>query len=78
MNPLSDDAQDQIDRLLFNLSSFLNGQRHAVSKEPLTMGVAISMGRVLAGNIGATQRMEYTVIGEPVNLAVRLVDGGLP
>ncbi|HIG47227.1 MAG TPA: hypothetical protein EYQ20_12650 [candidate division Zixibacteria bacterium] len=42
------------------------------------MGVAISMGRVLAGNIGATQRMEYTVIGEPVNLAVRLVDGGLP
>jgi hypothetical protein len=61
LNPLSDDAQDQIDRLLFNLSSFLNGQRHAVSKEPLTMGVAISMGRVLAGNIGATQRMEYTV-----------------
>lgn len=37
-------------------------------------GVGVSAGPVFAGNIGAENRYEYTVIGDPVNEAARLAD----
>ncbi len=44
--------------------------RHA----ELQAGVGVSSGLVVAGNIGARQRVEYTVIGDPANEASRLTD----
>ncbi|MGK5556737.1 adenylate/guanylate cyclase domain-containing protein [Actinomadura kijaniata] len=40
----------------------------------LDFGVGVSAGEVVAGYIGAEQRFEYTVIGDPVNEAARLSD----
>ncbi len=38
------------------------------------MGIGVSAGKAVAGHIGAEQRLEYTVIGDPVNEAARLTE----
>ncbi|MEV4257348.1 adenylate/guanylate cyclase domain-containing protein [Spirillospora sp. NPDC049652] len=40
----------------------------------LSAAVGVSAGEAVAGHIGAEERFEYTVIGDPVNEAARLTD----
>ncbi|MGB8796073.1 MAG: adenylate/guanylate cyclase domain-containing protein, partial [Candidatus Aquilonibacter sp.] len=44
----------------------------AMGKREFTVGMGVNTGDVVMGNLGASSRMNYTVIGDNVNLAARL------
>jgi adenylate cyclase len=48
--------------------------RDRLASEGIEAGIGVSAGRVVAGNLGAAKRFEYTVIGDPVNEAARLTE----
>ena len=61
-------------RLMFDAIAMLNRTRADRGVAPLRLGIGIASGEVVAGTIGSPKRMEYTVIGDAVNLAARLQD----
>lgn len=58
-------------QMLERLKGF-NRQRRADGLEPLEIGIGLSTGELIAGNVGSPRRMDYTVIGDTVNLSARL------
>jgi class 3 adenylate cyclase len=50
--------------------------RNASAAKPLRLRIGIATGDILVGDLGAPTRTNYTVIGDPVNVAQRLLEMG--
>lgn len=70
-----DDDPDRAARAAIGMIKNLwdwNQTRQAKGLKTVDMGVGLNTGTVVSGNIGSPKRMDYTVIGDGVNLAARL------
>ncbi len=51
-----------------------NRERARAGKNPVAMGIGVNTGQAVVGNMGSSKRLEYTAIGDAVNLGARLCD----
>lgn len=74
LNPSTDHAQRAVRASLGMLVALAEFNREQVDAEmpELHVGFGLATGELVAGNVGSERKLEYTVIGDPVNLAARL------
>ena len=68
------DAENAVNGALLMREALIrfNTRRGSVEKPVIHIGCGINYGPVIAGQIGSEERLEYTVIGDAVNLASRV------
>lgn len=70
-------AVESAKQMFIALASF-NDRIKAEGLPSLEIGIGINYGKVVSGNIGSEKQMNYTVIGDAVNLAARLCSHAKP
>jgi adenylate cyclase len=74
VNPAADHALRAVRaalRMRASLAAF-NRQQPDKGQPEIKAGIGVATGEIVAGNVGSRQKVEYTVIGDAVNLAARL------
>jgi adenylate cyclase len=64
-------ALDAVEQVLASYPQF-KAERHAAGQHALDFGVALHLGEVFYGNIGTSDRLDFTVVGPAVNEAARI------
>jgi len=65
-------------RAMHERQAVLDAQWEADGLEPFGLGIGLSTGEVAAALLGSEERLEYTLVGDVVNLAQRLQDLARP
>jgi adenylate cyclase len=63
---------------MYQVLEALNVRREADGKQPIKIGIGINTGEVVAGYLGSSKALEYTVIGDSVNVGARLCSHAAP
>jgi len=67
-----DDAARAVRAALQMMESVKEQNNSGEHVAPLELGIGINTGQVVAGSVGSARRLEYTCIGDAVNIAARL------
>jgi adenylate cyclase len=65
------EALEAVDLLVAEIDRW-TAERQSAGQPPLRVNCAVTTGRVVFGAVGDASRLEYTVIGDPVNLAAKV------
>ena len=60
--------------VILRLLERLNKRRVQEGRDIVQVRIGINTGVMMAGIVGSGERMEYTVVGDPVNLASRIIE----
>ncbi|HAX79755.1 MAG TPA: adenylate cyclase [Cyanobacteria bacterium UBA11372] len=76
--PQEDHAERALNVAKAMLERLENLNNHQVLSEPLQLRIAINSGKAVVGDVGSSQRVDYTVLGTTINLASRIQSVCLP
>lgn len=71
--PTSDHPQRAV-RAALEIAAVASSIRHSALPSPLLVGCGVNSGEMVIGSIGSERRLDYTAMGDAVNLARRLCD----